>query len=267
MIAEETYKLLTQHYRGKLDDIIISDVCVGLRITAVILSDGSYGVAGTMDDQGTHCAKENRDFGAFTPSKIRGSSLSSLFSSAKSSNILMSLKIAVMNALSSRIISESGYKVIEDADPVDLIDLSGGKNITIVGAFHSYIRKISSTPNTLHVLELDREALADEHKKFYVPSSEYKTLVPRSDIVIITGLTLVNNTIDGLLEACNSRSKVIVTGPSSSLLPDLLFSKGVNMIGATRITDPDLLLTVAAEGGAGYHLFKYCARKICILNE
>ena len=114
---------------------------------------------------------------------------------------------------------------------------------------------------------MNEEALGQEYRKFYIPADEYKSILPASDIVIITGQTLVNKTIDDLLEAISPGTLVIVTGPSSSILPDILFENKVSIIGAVRITKPEILFDIVSEGGTGFHLFEYCARKICILNE
>lgn len=92
-------------------------------------------------------------------------------------------------------------------------------------------------------------------------------IFPVSDIIIITGCTLVNNILDDLITDVPQHSQVIVAGPSGSLLPDILFENKVNIIGGTRVTDPDMAFTVAAQAGSGYHLFRYCAQKICIMNR
>ncbi len=151
--------------------------------------------------------------------------------------------------------------------PIQLLDLSYGKTITIVGAFQSYIRKISETKNKLNVLELNENALTSDQRKFFVPAGEYNKVIPSSDIVIITGQTLVNRTIDELLAAVSPGTEVIVTGPSSGLLPDILFENKVTIIGTSRIIRPEILFDIVSEGGTGYHLFEYCAQKICILKE
>jgi uncharacterized protein len=267
MISEQTYNLIKTKYSNLLEKLTIADVRIGLHLSAVKLSDGSVGVAGTLNESKVHCTKVNRDFADFTPSQIRGRGVTGLFEATKKSNVIDTLKIAVLNAISSRLISNSVYKIIEDADPIDLIDLKSAKTITIVGAFQSYIQKISDTNNTLHVLELDKNALTGDHQKFYVPAEEYSRVIQVSDIVIITGLTLVNNTIDGLLASVKPGTQVIVTGPSGNILPDILFENNVSIIGAMRITNPELLFTIVSEAGTGYHLINYCAKKICILNE
>ena len=267
MIPDKTYSLLKTKYKNQIQNLSITDVRIGLFLSAVQLSDGSYGVASSDTGGQHHCIKKNRDFGTFTPLKIKGQKVIELFESDKRSNLTDTLKIAVLNAISSKLITLSDYKILENCDPIDLIELNSQKTITIVGGFQSYIQKISETNNKLFVLELNENALNEEQKKFYVPANEYMRVLPVSDIVIITGLTLVNNTIDGLLSAVAPKAQVIVTGPSSSLIPDILFENGVNIIGATRITKPDLCFQIVGEGGAGFHLFEYCAQKICILND
>ncbi|MCX6266189.1 MAG: DUF364 domain-containing protein [Bacteroidetes bacterium] len=267
MIINETYNLLKAKYKDQIENLTISDVRIGIHLTAVKLSDNSVGVSATLSEDLSYCPRLNRDYGDFTPSRIKGQKALDLFDTEKKSYAIDTLRIAVLNAFSSKILSAANYKIVENTDPIDLIDLTQTKTITIVGAFQSYIHKIAETRNKLYVLELNEKSLAGEDKRFYVPANEYKRVLPVSDIVIITGLTLVNNTIDGLLASIAPGAQIVVTGPSSSVIPDSLFRHNVNMIGATRITDPDLLFTIVGEGGAGYHLFKYCAQKICIIHE
>jgi len=266
MIIEQTYQLLKNIYGSKLEGLIISDIKIGLYLTAVRLSDNSIGTSATLTDDNPVCAKGKRDFGDFTPLKIKGQKILDILETKKESNIISSLKTAVLNAISSKIISSGNYRIIENRDPIQLLDLNSRKTITIVGAFQSYIRKISETENKLFVLELSENALSQEQKKLFVPAGEYKKIIPASDIVIITGQTLVNRTIDDLLSVISPRTQVIVTGPSSNILPDVLFENKVSIIGAIRITNPEILFDIVSEGGTGFHLFEYCAQKICILK-
>lgn len=267
MIIDQTYSLLFTKYNAMLENLTISDVRVGIFLTAIRLSDGSYGFAATLDGNKCGCKKEKRDFGEFTPLNIRGQRVSDLFGTQKESNLISSLRNAVLNALSAKIISSGNYNIIPDCDPVDLLDLSPVKTITLVGAFQSYISRISATGNKLYVLELNEDALTADQKQYYVPAVDYKKVLQASDIVILTGLTLVNKTIDNILSAIPHDSVTVVSGPSGSVLPDILFENNVDIIGATRITDPDKLFDLVSEGGVGYHLFRYCAQKICILRE
>jgi uncharacterized protein len=266
MIIEKTYELLKNIYGINLEKLIISDAIIGIHLTAVRLSDNSIGTSATLANDHPFYEKSDRDFGDFTPLKIKGQRVLDIIETKKESNTLSSLKTAVLSAISFKVISSGNYKIIENCDPIQLIDLNSRKTITIVGAFQSYIRKISETENKLFVLELNENALGHGQKKFFVPASEYNKILPTSDIVIITGQTLVNRTIDDLLSSISPGTQVIVTGPSSSILPDILFDNKVSIIGAIRITKPEILFDIIREGGTGFHLFEYCAQKICIFK-
>ncbi|MDD2635177.1 MAG: DUF364 domain-containing protein [Bacteroidales bacterium] len=267
MIINQTYQTILHNNQSKIDKLVIKRLIFGVNMTAVVLSDNSIGVASTLFQKRSRPHKQNRYYGDFSPSKYCNQKVSDLFKFGRSSDLIDSLRIAVLNAISSKQVEAANYKIIYNTDPIDLINIDTNKSITLVGAFRSYIDLISKTSAKLKVLELDENIFIEEHKKFYIPAEEYKTILPNSDIIIITGLTLVNNTIDGLLSAAKKESQVIVVGPSANVLPDILFKNGVDIIGATRYNNPDLLFMLIQEGANAYHLFKYCAQKICIINE
>jgi uncharacterized protein len=267
MILEKILQHLRDNYQSYLSDLTIADLRVGLYMAAVQLSDGAIGIASAETDPEIICAKHLRDYGEFTPLKIQGRKVIELLESPKKSALVRTLKIAVLNAVSTRIIERNNYKVIRNTDPIDLLDLSGQKTITMVGAFQSYIKKISETKNKLSVLEFNENALLAEHRHYYVPAVKFTEILPVSDIVIITGLTLVNETIDNLLAHCRPDSRIVITGPSSSMIPDIFFKQNVSILGGIRINKPEQVFPLISQGATGYHLFEYCAEKICILNE
>ncbi len=269
MILQETINLLTTKYKDTIEDLYISEVRVGVFMTAVKLSDGTVGISSTSipQDSEIHCKKSNRDFGDFSPLNITGKKVMEIIEFPNKNGIVQTLKVAVINAISSKLLESGKYKVLQNTDPIDLVDLNSKKTITIVGAFQSYIDKIKITENKLFVLEFDENALIGNDKRFFVPAKDFAKVLPISDIVIITGLTIVNETLDELLKAIKPETQVIITGPSSSFVPDVLFANKVNIIGAVKTTNPELMLKLVSEGGAGYHTFKYCAEKICIINE
>ncbi|MBN2776159.1 MAG: DUF364 domain-containing protein [Bacteroidales bacterium] len=266
-IINQTFQNLLSDNKTNLDKLIIDQVLFGVNMTAVKLSDGSIGVASTLFQKESRPHKHKRHFGDFSPSKYSNQKVLDLFNSEIESSLTDTLRIAVLNGVSAKQIENAGYKIIDNSDPIDLIDISKIKTITIVGAFRSYIDLLSETGVNLKVLEMDKNMLSEEHQKYFVPANQYPNVIPNSDLVIITGLTLINNTIDGLLKSASKKNKIIVVGPSANIFPEFLFKNGVSIIGATKYTNPDLLFKLIAEGANAYHLFKYCAQKICIINE
>lgn len=245
----------------------IADLRIGAQMMVLRLSDGSIGLASSESDDQVHCAKENRDFGDFTPLKIVGRSLSQLFNTSKTTALVNTLRIAAINAVSNTINRNNSARIIRNADLIDLLNPDKTRKVVMVGAFHSYIRKIIASGWQLNVLELNRDAMLPEHLDYYYPDDKYPEVLHDAGIVIITGLTLVNNTFDDLIKACPEDAQIAIIGPSSNLLSEVLFSKNISIIGSTLITRPELVFDLVSQGAAGFHLFEYCAEKVFILND
>jgi uncharacterized protein (DUF4213/DUF364 family) len=268
MIIDETYTVLKSRYGQVLNMLTIERMVAGIYFTAVKLSSGYSGLAtNDLNSMDSSIHSRNRGFGAFTPGNFKGQKVTDLFSVSEPGSFIKTLQLAVLNALSAELMPDSSYKVIENLDPIELVDLTEQKQVCLVGAFLSYIKKIDESNSVLKIVELNENAVPDEYRQHFVPASLSGETVSQSDVVIITGSSLANNTLDQLLSIIPARTKVILVGPTSGLLPDVLFARGVNILGATRITDADKMLDIVAEGGSGFHLFKSCATKICIENE
>lgn len=267
MIIKQTIRFLKDNYFASIENLRIEDVRIGSYLCAVKLSDGSVGVSSTIEDTKVHCDKKFRDFGEFTPMQICGKSVLELFETEKSSATVEMLRISCLNAISSKLLDNGNYNCLLNVDPIDLLDITPESNVVIVGAFNSYIKKCAKIGCKLGVLELNPEALSAEHKQYYIPAADFVKVIPQADFLIITGLTLVNNTLENLLQVVENHTKTVVTGPSSSVIPDILFSKKVDIIGGTKISKPELLLDLVSQGAAGYHLFEYCAEKLSIVKQ
>ncbi len=251
------------------EDLRIAALRIGPHLTAVSLSNGGVGVASTSIGYGSASkGEEGRHFGAFSPLHMRGRFLGDLLETPAGFILLEGVKLAALNALSSTMLSDdSAHKVLPDTDPVDLIPAKHPLKIVIVGAFTSYIRKLLPIHPDLRVLEFNRENLNPEHHHLFVPTEKASAFIPSAHVVVLTGMTLLNETLDGLLELTTDGQQIIVTGPSASILPSVLFERGVDIIGATRVTNPRRLFELVQEGGSGYHLFRYCARKITLVRR
>jgi len=65
-----------------------------------------------------------------------------------------------------------------------------------------------------------------------------ETVLSAADFVMITGSTLVNDTLDELMDYCKKARVRALYGPSAHLAPEILYDLGVNMIQLSVITDP-----------------------------
>jgi len=268
MILDETFALLKTRYENRFNSTRIEKVQIGVCFAAVQLSSGYCGLS-SVDSASVSCCtgKRIRENLPFTPGNICGQKLLDLFSCPLESRTLDIVRMAAMNAVSQELIASEDYTIVEDKDPIELVDLQSNKIICIVGAFHSYIKTISQTQSTLVVIEMNELAIPDEYKQCYVPASKAASVFPEADTIIITGSTLVNRTLDFVVEYIPSGKQVILVGPTAGLIPDVLLRHGIQVIGATRVADPERVMQAIAEGAAGYHLFRNGAQKICIMNN
>ena len=120
-----------------------------------------------------------------------------------------------------------------------ILEKGKGKRIAIVGHF-PFIPKVRETAKELWVIEKNpREGDFIE--------ADADNLIPRADIVAITGTTITNHTIEHLLELCDSKAYVVVLGDSAPLSP-ILFDYGVDAISGTKVVNANLALRCVSEG-------------------
>jgi uncharacterized protein (DUF4213/DUF364 family) len=259
-LLSETLDRLRGLHGPALAGLRIERAVVGAVFSAVKLSDGRGGLAGTPRREG----RPSRE-GALTrpPGALAGLSALSLLEPWPEEPFRRALAVAAMNALSAPWLEGGRYRVVYDRDAFDLLQLRPGMSVAMVGAFSSYIDRFKTMPGVhLKVLELHAEAMRAEDRPLYVPAVRAPEVVPACDALIITGLTAVNGTLEGLLSLASPKAEVIVVGPSGSMLPDALFARGARWVGGCALTDPDAALDLLALGAGARHLYGACARRI-----
>jgi len=265
MIIADTYKLIKFKYPDFVENLYISDVRIGVHLTSIRLSDGSCGISSTYIDRQKSKFQIGRYHGPYSPGKILGRSFQDLFEQEYDSEIVPILRTAALNALSPALVTASGmYKEIHNRDPIDLAEINKNTTITLVGAFTNYIKTLEGIAKKLYVLEMNENNLKEDQKQHFVPADEFARVIPQSDVIIITGFTLLNNTLEQLLEAIPEGRQVVLVGPSGNIYPELLFQKGITIIGGTRVIDPELVFDLVGQASSGFHLFERGLRKICL---
>ena len=89
---------------------------------------------------------------------------------------------------------------------------------------------------------------------YYAPAEQAADFVPYADLLVITGVTILNDTLPGLLAMAKPGAEILVTGPTASMLPEPLFAKEVAMTGGIIVTKAGELLDIISEGGFGISL-------------
>jgi uncharacterized protein (DUF4213/DUF364 family) len=137
----------------------------------------------------------------------------------------------------------------------------------VVGAFVPFLRELKRRRQPFLVLEQDPATLKPDELPFFRPAEEAVAVVPEADVLLITGTTLINDTLASLLSLAKPTARVTMVGPTVSLLPDALLRRGADILGTVRIVDPDAFLDLLAEGGSGYHFLGRSAQKVALVRR
>ena len=120
-----------------------------------------------------------------------------------------------------------------------LIKKGEGKRVAIIGHF-PFIPKLRKSAKELWVIERNPQ-------EGDVPESESENLLPKADVVGITGIAFTNGTIERLLELCRPSAFTVILGGTAPLSP-VLFDYGISAISGTKVVDPETVLRCVSQG-------------------
>jgi uncharacterized protein (DUF4213/DUF364 family) len=226
---------IDQLLEGVRTDARARHVVVGVFWTAVVL-DGDpprCGLASSLAEPHHHSAEE--------PPMSRAGHL--LEKSARelaenlrsSSRLEAGVGMAALNALLD--VEEDRCREVNAESMI--LEMSSGRRVAVVGHF-PFVERIRQHAGECGVLEL-RPQPGD------VPAERAAELIPRADIVVLSGTTLINHTFDALIELCRSDAFVLLVGASAPLTP-VLFACGVDAICGTRVVAVDDAVRAVSQG-------------------
>jgi uncharacterized protein (DUF4213/DUF364 family) len=174
------------------------------------------------------------------PGRLRGRrALDLLKETAAVSGIRRAVGIAVMNALADLCWDRRPLPELElrhGVDAFDATEIHPGDRVVVVGAFVPFLRALKRRNVDYLVLETDPATLKSDELPFFRPAEQAPLILPGADVVLMTGTTLVNDTLDGLLRLLRPEARVTLVGPTVGLMPDAFLRRGVDVLGGLRVT-------------------------------
>jgi len=228
---------------GLLDKLIktlpvgeVLDVRIGLHWTAVVMDvDGKKrcGLASTLFEGHDH-HKEPDVLEAGELKSLTGRKLAEF--SLENQLTRCSIGFAALNALLPR--DPDSWR--EDNAEEVIARHGEGKKVVLIGRF-PFIPSLRSRVKELLIVE-QNPGPGD------LPAESAPDILPQADVVAITGMTLLNHTLEGLLKLCSPSAFVILLGPSTPLSP-VLFDYGVDTLSGSIVQDIQSVLRVVSQGG------------------
>ena len=277
MLNAESDSLLAELHADVLDALGTSAVehlriaraVLGIFFTGVQLDNGVGGLCATpvkSVPEAVCCPSSARAMPV--PGRIAGRSAAEVLRDLyRPQDLRRALAIATLNALAETLWQRDGpppgARVVA-GDAFDALAIAPSQRVALVGAFPPYLRALRRSGQPFHVLELDPATLKPEELPFFAPAERAPEVVAEADVLITTGTTLVNGTLDGLLRHLRRGAQAAVVGPTATLRAAPFARRGVTVVGGTRVHAPAELLDLLAEGGSGYHFFGQSVERICL---
>jgi uncharacterized protein (DUF4213/DUF364 family) len=268
-ILEETAAHIKQNLGEDCAGITIERVVIGLFFSGVKLSNGAGGVCFTpiKDIPQAVCCPSSAGR-IFDPFKLKGMKVKDVLKEIPSKEpIKTAIGIATLNALSATCWERGlrgSYTIQMNMDAQEAVRMPKENSVAVIGAFVPILRTLKQRGGTWWVIEQDPKTLKEDELHYYVPEAQSKDIIRKADVLIITGVTLVNQTFEGIINSVGSGTEIAVIGPTASFLPEALFQRGVRVVGGVWVKKPDDLLNVLAAGASGYHFFDKIAPRIVI---
>lgn len=208
----------------------IREVCQGVFHTAVLTRN--CGLASTLPRE----ALKQEPPLVKEAGLLMEKSISELARMAFSESVLeAAIGIAAINSLLD-INEESCF----DLNARDLIAEKGeGKRIAIIGYF-PFLPKLRDIAKELWAIEKNP-------RKGDFSEDKADDLLPKADVVGITGTALTNHTIEDLLRLCDPGAYVVILGDSAPLSA-VLFDYGVDAVSGTRVINSEVALRSVSQG-------------------
>ncbi len=217
----------------------LSEVRIGIGYTAVVLDDGSCGVSYTFRNElGPQCGLIDQ------AGNLSGTNCSQIVDWAMDLNLAKcAVGLACINA-----ILQQRLEGFSSGNALEQIDFRPGDTVGMIGYFKPVLDRVEGKAKDIYIFErniTDRGILPDWAEDIYLPQCH---------VVIITGTTLLNKTIDGILEKCQNAREIVVMGPTAALCPKVYNGHGVTLLAGVKVVNAERVLNAAGEGGGGLAL-------------
>lgn len=268
-LLAELHATVVERLGREAETLTLERAVLGIFFTGVKLDNGAGGLCATPIKSVPEAVCCPSSAAAMpTPGKIAGRfAVQVLDDLYRSQDLRRALAIATLNALVETLWRRDGQPAgaeLLDGDAFDALKILPGQRVALVGAFPPYMRELRRRGQPFNVLEKDPATLKADEMPYYLPAEHAPEVVPRADVFITTGTTLINGTLDGLLGLLKPGAEAAVIGPTAPLIAEPYRERGVTAVGGTRVLAADELLELLAEGGSGYHFFGKTVERVTL---
>jgi len=224
----ELLNKIIEYGNSKAKEEIIKEIFIGVFLTYV--KTKGYGLAYTYRNsiKPPHLLPPIKDRG-----NLRGKKAREVITFIKSENPLeVTLGLATLNSVLD---APDNAPELKDFGSY-LVKESKGKEVAMIGYF-PFMDEVKEVADEFYLFEKTIDSVSAEKDM---------TNLHKAEILITTGTTIINHSIEEIIEKAK-KSRVIIVGPSAPFCP-VLFDYGIDEIISTSVHDPKLMIETLSEG-------------------
>lgn len=230
------------------ESVTIAQVCMGIGYTAIVTSNQCIGVAYTYLDLKSGCSMI-RDYQDFEGRPAR-----ELLALIQDSNPLQrSMALALVNALNTdraRQLPEDG----KNAVLFDALDIGSHTKVSMVGLIKPLVAMLKSMGAHVDII--------DEFRQLGDTDRFLNNLSTWADAAVISSTTILNNTLESILDQAAGKVRVALVGPSTPMVAEAFEHRPMVKALAGIVPDRvDPMLKAVRHGLGTRHLHR-CSRKV-----
>jgi len=219
-------------YREK--NAVIEEVRIGLGYVGVRLDNQRMGLAALLLHELPAVCSVFSDAG-----KLAGSKAPALLTNLIEGRepLEKALGLAAANAV---LHTEFGE---DERDSLSIMELMPEDHVAMVGLFTPMVPKIEATGAKLTVIERNPARLAVLDKR------DSDRILKECTVAIITATSILNDTLEEVLNGLGNPRHVAILGPSTPLLHEIFQGTPVHHLGGAVVRDTGKVMQIISEGG------------------
>lgn len=222
----------------------VKDLVIGLALIAVELDNGDIGISYTLRE---HLPPGCSSF-SFARDVI-GKDAVEVAELAKrgTDDAQRGVGMAVLTA-ASRSQDLSDIETFKSSFGVEILPED---TVGMIGFIPSIAAKFPKGSKNLIIFDIAVSKFGEEIENVY-PMKDQAKLLPKCDVVILTGTTMINHTIDDLLKICSKARDIVMVGASTPMFPEAFRDTNVKTLAGSwwdNSNKEELFKIISTAGG------------------
>lgn len=206
MLIKKVLEAAKPYLEGKK----VNDLVVGLALISCELDSGEVGISYVLREglASGGCSRFKEIQAVIGQSALEVAE----YAVSGTDNIQRSVGISVLTAAAHKM------DIPDDKSRFPFgLDLTSADRVAMVGYIEPVAKEIKGAVKELAVF--DKGMPPEKAPAGFMPTERQSQVLPSSDVVLITGTTMINNSIDQLVSLCTSAREVVIVGPSTPMYP------------------------------------------------